>query len=77
MPSVEIIGEYALAAYNIAEITVAAGNAHFEGEEGILYSKGKTELVCYPTAKEGTAYLLPSAVEKNIELCLLLQRKTD
>ncbi len=46
---------------NLNEILVSADNAAFTAEDGILFNKDKTELVCYPAGKAGT-YTIPGSV---------------
>ncbi|MGP1463835.1 leucine-rich repeat domain-containing protein [Tannerella sp.] len=45
-------------------IGVAAGNTHFTSADGVLYNKAKTELVCYPIKKPGTAFTVPVGVKE-------------
>ncbi|MCD8358647.1 MAG: leucine-rich repeat domain-containing protein [Oscillospiraceae bacterium] len=46
---------------NLTEILVSADNAAFTAEDGILFNKDKTVLVCYPAGKAG-AYTIPGSV---------------
>ena len=63
--TVTAIGESAfLRCYALPAIGVAAGNAHFTSADGVLYNKAKTELVCYPIKKPGTAFTVPAGVKK-------------
>jgi len=39
---------------NLTSITVAEGNANYSSEDGVLYNKGKTELIVCPAGKTGT-----------------------
>lgn len=39
-------------------ITVDSGNSKFTATGGILYSKNKSILICYPAARVGSSYLL-------------------
>ena len=48
----------------LKEIKVASSNADFTAEDGILFSKDKKTLVCYPQAKSGSKYTIPDTVEK-------------
>ncbi|MGP1420966.1 MAG: leucine-rich repeat protein [Tannerella sp.] len=50
--------------YALPAIGVAAGSAHFTSADGVLYNKAKTELVCYPRRKPGTAFTVPAGVKK-------------
>jgi len=42
-------------------ITVETGNANYCSEDGILYSKDKTELICYPAGRTGE-FSIPDSV---------------
>jgi len=44
-------------------ITLNSNNAHFSIVDGVLFNKNQTELVCYPPAREGELYEIPSSVE--------------
>ena len=46
----------------MASITVDGGNSSFSSENGVMFDKTKTELVCYPIAKQG-AYIIPDTVK--------------
>lgn len=48
---------------SLEEISVAEGNAIFSSENGVLYDKGKTRLVCWPGAKPAEGIVLPETVE--------------
>lgn len=57
------IGEGAFSScYSLEEITVGEGNIAYCSENGILYSKDMTVLVCYPAGKEGTVFAVPDRV---------------
>lgn len=43
---------------------MAEGNASFTAEDGILYSKDKSELVCYPSCKKGDSFAIPEGVKQ-------------
>jgi hypothetical protein len=47
--------------YILTEINVASGNNAFSSENGVLYNKNKTTLVCYPHAKTGS-FTIPNGV---------------
>lgn len=58
------IGEGAFeAAYGLKAITVAAENAVYSSEDGVLYNKAKTELTAYPGGKTQAEYRIPSGTE--------------
>ena len=46
----------------LESINVAAGNKYFSSEDGVLFNKDKTVLVCYPSGKTGSEYEIPSGV---------------
>ena len=43
-------------------INVDALNPSFCSSEGVLYSKDKSVLVCYPQSRSGSRYILPTSV---------------
>ena len=60
--SLQTIGTKALDAGGLTEIKVQTDNTHFEAEDGVLYNKGKTTLLCYPRKKPGTTFTVPASV---------------
>ena len=44
------------------EITVDEDNPYFCAEDGVLFNKSKTELICYPEMKEASSYTVPEGV---------------
>ncbi|MGN0228067.1 MAG: leucine-rich repeat domain-containing protein [Paludibacteraceae bacterium] len=46
----------------LTAITVDGANANYTSENGILFSKDMTKLLCYPSAKAGTTYSIPATV---------------
>ena len=60
--ALETIGVNALNAGGLTEIKVQADNTHFEAEDGVLYNKGKTTLLCYPRKKPGAPFIVPASV---------------
>jgi hypothetical protein len=76
--NVKTISPWALAnCKQLEKITADAANPFFEADEfGVLFTKGKTELVCYPNAREklkkdsgeqlagGGEYKIPAGVKK-------------
>ena len=48
----------------LKSITVDAANPYFEAADGVLYTKGKKALICYPKAKTGTTFNVPDGVEE-------------
>lgn len=50
---------------HLQSIAVADGNANFSALDGVLYKTDATkELVCYPAAKAGATYLIPTTTTK-------------
>lgn len=48
---------------NLQEIIVDEGNEDYSSENGILYDKKKTMMLCYPAKKEGESYVVPVGVK--------------
>ena len=46
----------------LTAITVEAENDKFSAEDGVLFNADKTQLICYPTGKAGTSYVVPNTV---------------
>lgn len=46
----------------LTKITVAANNKNFVSEDGVLFTKNKAKLLCYPQGKTG-AYVIPEGVK--------------
>lgn len=46
----------------LQEINVESANTVYTSENGILFNKAKTELICYPPAKTETTYTIPNSV---------------
>ena len=44
------------------EFSVSGENANYMAQDGVLYSKDASTLVCYPPSKEGTKFKLPDSV---------------
>ena len=62
--SVQDIGEYAFhSCTSLEKINVATGNENYVSVNGILFSKDKTKIVCYPANKSGTSYSIPNSVK--------------
>ncbi len=59
---VEEVNIDAFAGSIIEEFTVSEDNLYFSVEDGILFNKDKTVLVCYPPCKEGEEYTIPESV---------------
>ncbi len=61
--SVTSIGEWSFDAYTaLTQINVASGNTAYCSENGILFNKDKTTLICYPAGKPQLEYTIPSSV---------------
>lgn len=63
--SVITIGESVFSGCSVlSSITVDADNAIYASDEsGVLFSKDKTELICYPVGKSVSTYAIPSGVK--------------
>lgn len=48
----------------LKEITVDSANADYVSENGVIYSKDKSLLICYPSAKEGNSFDIPEGVKE-------------
>lgn len=46
----------------LKEIKVESGNTEYTAENGILYTKDKKTLLCYPLCKEGDSFTIPEGV---------------
>ena len=61
--SVISVGDSAFAyCYALVEINVDSKNANYSSENGMLFNKDKTEIVCYPGGKTDTSYSIPDSV---------------
>ena len=47
---------------SLTEIKVAAANSSFVSLNGVLFSKDKTTLICYPAGKKDKSYTIPDGV---------------
>lgn len=47
---------------NLTTINVSKYNKNFVSSDGVLFNADKTELMCYPKAKEGESYVIPDGV---------------
>lgn len=48
--------------YSLESITVHPDNSAFCSIDGVLYNKDVTRLICYPSRKQGTSYVIPEGV---------------
>ena len=61
--SVANIGEFAFyTCFDLESINVAADNAAYCSENGILYNKEKTDIIRFPKEKQYTSFIIPSSV---------------
>lgn len=49
---------------DLEEINVSAENPFYLSEDGVLYNRDKTVLVCYPDGKNETSFTVPDSVEE-------------
>ena len=47
---------------SLTEISVQENNIYYRSENGILFDKAKTELICYPMGKTEMSYSIPDSV---------------
>lgn len=47
----------------LKEIVVDNGNTKYSSENGVLFNKDKTELICYPEGKADKSYTVPNTVK--------------
>ena len=47
---------------SLTAIDVATDNEYYTSVDGVLFNKGKTELICYPTGKTEKDYTIPDGV---------------
>ena len=61
--SVTSIGDWAFdGCNNLTNITVDIENENYSSENGILFNKDKTELICFLSAKSDSSYTIPNSV---------------
>ena len=61
--SVTTIGNKAFGSCKeLTEITVNSGNNSYSSDDGVLFDKNKTKLICYPKGKLGKTYMIPATV---------------
>lgn len=49
--------------YSLEKINVSVNNALFSSDDGILFDKERTTLLCYPVCKPGKVYNIPDSVQ--------------
>jgi hypothetical protein len=47
---------------NLTAINVASDNMYYASENGVLFNKNKSTLICYPAGKQETTYIIPGSV---------------
>ena len=47
---------------NLTDINVSNDNPLYSSQDGVLFNKDKTTLICYPAGKENTSYSIPNSV---------------
>lgn len=48
----------------LTSINVEAGNKNFSSQDGVLFNKDKSELLCYPQCKTDAEYTIPESVKR-------------
>ena len=62
--TVNVIEQFVLKkVFTLKEIKVDDNNNKFFSEDGILFNKAKSVLICYPNNKEGNEYTVPNGVK--------------
>ena len=59
---IDINGDIFSLCSNLKEIKVDSNNKNYIDEEGVLYNKNKTKLICYPIGKEKIEFAIPNGV---------------
>ena len=64
-PSVKLIGECAFSnCTKLTSISVDRENEEYSSLDGVLFTKDKSELICYPSGKTNSSYTIRSSVKK-------------
>ena len=61
---VEMGNNIAVECTALENIHVAAGNTAFQSEDGVLFNKAKTTLLCFPAGKTNSMYSVPDGVKE-------------
>ena len=61
---VEMGNNIAIECTALENIHVAAGNTAFQSEDGVLFNKAKTTLLCFPAGKANSMYSVPDGVKE-------------
>ena len=62
---IEEIGECAFSkCESLTAITVSIENENYSSLDGVLFTKDKSELICYPSGKTNSSYTIRSSVKK-------------
>jgi hypothetical protein len=62
--TVTSIDSTAFEATGIVSFSVAEKNTKYSSQDGVLFNKAKTELLCYPSSNTRTSYEIPKSVTK-------------
>jgi len=46
----------------LSAINVGSGNTAYSSQDGVLYNKDKTTIICYPAGKTGSIFTIPNSV---------------
>ncbi len=57
-----IVNNPFLACYKLESINVSSGNPEFSSQNGILFNKDLSTLICRPAGKDGESYTIPNSV---------------
>ncbi len=64
--TVEVVGDIAMndALSSLQEFRVDERNKNYSSENGVLFNKDRTELICYPASKKDEKYRIPYSVRE-------------
>jgi len=54
--------EVCLCCYELTSVNVESENINYVSENGVLFDKSKTTLICYPAGKAESEYVIPNSV---------------
>ena len=61
--NLEVDSGYVSSCLTLQNIIVHDDNPYFASEDGVLFNKDKTAIICYPAGKTETEYSIPNSVE--------------
>lgn len=64
-----IAAGFTFSSSSLTTITVNSSNSSYSSDDGVLFNKDKTTIICYPEGKSGTSFTIPSTVKKVEKYC--------